>query len=81
MTAVLIILSIGIAGGTLQATGGIDYLVYIASRVIERFPKSIIFIAPMIVFVFGIGTANIALSLEPIIAKTAQKHEFSLNAH
>ena len=67
VTAVLIILSIGIAGGTLQATGGIDYLVYIASRVIERFPKSIIFIAPMIVFVFvfGIGTAN--------IAKTAQK--------
>ncbi|MBC3086559.1 MAG: anaerobic C4-dicarboxylate transporter [Staphylococcus capitis] len=75
VTAVLIILSIGIAGGTLQATGGIDYLVYIASRVIERFPKSIIFIAPMIVFlfVFGIGTANIALPLEPIIAKTAQK--------
>ena len=67
VTAVLIILSIGIAGGTLQATGGIDYLVYIASRVIERFPK-IVF-----VFVFGIGTANIALSLEPIIAKTAQK--------
>ncbi|MBE9455391.1 anaerobic C4-dicarboxylate transporter, partial [Staphylococcus epidermidis] len=65
VTAVLIILSIGIAGGTLQATGGIDYLVYIASRVIERFPRSIIFIAPMIVFVFvfGIGTANIALSL------------------
>ncbi|MFA0981200.1 anaerobic C4-dicarboxylate transporter family protein, partial [Staphylococcus aureus] len=75
VTAVLIILSIGIAGGTLQATGGIDYLVYIASRVIERFPKSIIFIAPMIVFVFvfGICTANIALSLKPIIAKTAQK--------
>ena len=69
VTAVLIILSIGIAGGTLQATGGIDYLVYIASRVIERFPKSII----VFVFVFGIGTANIALSLEPIIAKTAQK--------
>ena len=72
VTAVLIILSIGIAGGTLQATGGIDYLVFLASKIIERFPKSIIFIAPMIVFlfVFGVGTANIALSLEPIIAKT-----------
>ena len=71
VTAVLIILSIGI-GGTLQATGGIDYLVFLASKIIERFPKSIIFIAPMIVFlfVFGVGTANIALSLEPIIAKT-----------
>ncbi|MCJ1655474.1 anaerobic C4-dicarboxylate transporter family protein [Staphylococcus sp. NRL 16/872] len=75
VTAVLIILSIGIAGGTLQATGGIDYLVYLASKIIERFPRSIIFIAPMIVFlfVFGVGTANIALSLEPIIAKTAVK--------
>lgn len=75
VTAVLIILAIGIAGGTLQATGGIDYLVHLASKVIEHFPKSIIFIAPMIVFlfVFGIGTANIALSLEPIIAKTALK--------
>lgn len=29
VTAVLIILSIGIAGGTLQATGGIDYLVFL----------------------------------------------------
>ena len=37
----LIILSIGIAGGTLQATGGIDYLVYIASRVIERFQNQL----------------------------------------
>ena len=74
VTAVLIILSIGIAGGTLQATGGIDYLVFLASKIIERFPKSIIFIAPMIVFlfVFGVGTANIALSLEPIIAKTVR---------
>ena len=41
VTAVLIILSIGIAGGTLQATGGIDYLVYIASRVIERFQNQL----------------------------------------
>ena len=64
---------IGIAGGTLQATGGIDYLVFLASKIRSRSPKSIIFIAPMIVFlfVFGVGTANIALSLEPIIAKTA----------
>ena len=32
------------------------------------------------VFVFGIGTANIALSLEPIIAKTAQKQTYNLKA-
>ena len=72
VTAVLIILSIGIAV-VLYKLRRIDYLVFLASKIIERFPKSIIFIAPMIVFlfVFGVGTANIALSLEPIIAKTA----------
>ena len=38
--------------GTLQSTGGIDYLVYLASKVIEKYPKSIIFISPIIVFIF-----------------------------
>jgi anaerobic C4-dicarboxylate transporter DcuA len=73
ITAVLIILSIGIAGGMLEASGGLDYLVYQAGNLIKRKPAAIGFVAPFIVFffVFGIGTANIALALEPIIAETA----------
>src|SRR5699024_6085865 len=75
VTAVMIILSIGIAGGMLEATGGIEYLVHYAGKLIQRKPEAITFISPLIVFcfVFGIGTANIALSLEPIIASTALK--------
>lgn len=73
INAVLIILSIAIAGGTLEVTGGIDYLVCLAGKVIKRYPKSVTFVSPLIIFVFcfGIGTSNIALSLEPIIAQTA----------
>lgn len=72
---VMIILSIGIAGGLLEASGGLDYLVYHAGKVIQKKPEAITFVAPLIIFgfVFGIGTANIALSLEPIIARTALK--------
>ena len=73
MTPVMIILSIGIAGGLLEASGGIDFLVYFAGKAIQRFPSAITFVAPLIVFifVFGICTANIALSLEPVISRTA----------
>jgi len=71
--AILIILAIGISGGVLERSGGVDYLVSVAGKLIKRWPKSVTFIAPLIVFafVFGVGTSNIALALEPIIAETA----------
>lgn len=73
VNAVLIILSIAVAGGVLEATGGLDYLVYLAERLIRRWPRLVTFLSPLIIFifVFGIGTSNITLSLEPVIAQTA----------
>lgn len=75
VTAVLIIISIGIASGALQASGGMDYMISVATRIIQRFPRAITIVAPLVcfLFVFGMGTAMIALSLEPIIAATALK--------
>lgn len=71
--AVYIILSIAISGGVLEITGGIDYLVSVAAKLIKKWPRSVTFISPLImfVFVFGIGTSNIALALEPVISETA----------
>ncbi|WP_398574574.1 anaerobic C4-dicarboxylate transporter family protein, partial [Staphylococcus epidermidis] len=45
------------------------------SPLIQPFPKSIIFIPPIILFLFlfPIPTPNIPLSLQPIIPKTPQK--------
>ncbi|MFC2694912.1 MAG: anaerobic C4-dicarboxylate transporter family protein [Lactobacillus sp.] len=73
VNAVLIILSIAVAGGVLEVTGGLGYLVYLAERLIKRWPKLVTFLSPLIifVFVFGIGTSNITLSLEPVISETA----------
>ncbi|RGI32086.1 anaerobic C4-dicarboxylate transporter family protein [Melissococcus sp. OM08-11BH] len=75
VTAVLIIMSIGIASGALQASGGMDYMIRVATKIIQRFPKAITIVAPLVcfLFVFGMGTAMIALSLEPIISETALK--------
>ncbi|NIY47854.1 anaerobic C4-dicarboxylate transporter family protein [Cedecea colo] len=72
-TAIIIILAIGIAGGLLEASGGLDWLVYYAGRLIQAKPAAITFVAPLVIFffVFGVGTANIALALEPVIARTA----------
>jgi len=75
INAVQIILAIAIAGGTLQAAGGMDYLVELAARIIRRFPSAVTFVAPAVtfLFVFGVGTANMTLSLEPVIAQTAMR--------
>lgn len=75
VTAVLIIISIGVASGALQASGGMDYMISVATKIIKKFPKAITIVAPLVcfMFVFGMGTAMISLSLEPIIAETAIK--------
>ena len=75
VNAVLIILSIAVAGGVLEVTGGLEYLVYLAERLIRRWPHLVTFLSPLIIFifVFGIGTSNITLSLEPVIAETANE--------
>lgn len=75
ITAVLIIVSIGVASGALEASGGMDYMISVATKIIQRFPKAITIVAPLVcfIFVFGMGTAMIALSLQPIISETAIK--------
>lgn len=75
VTAVLIILSIGVASATLQASGGMEYMISVAEKIIRRYPRAITFVAPLVcfLFVFGMGTAMITLSLEPIISETAIK--------
>ena len=75
VNAVLIILSIAVAGGVLEVTGGLEYLVYLAERLIRRWPHLVTFLSPLsiFIFVFGIGTSNITLSLEPVIAETANE--------
>ncbi|HEY9293998.1 MAG TPA: anaerobic C4-dicarboxylate transporter family protein [Microlunatus sp.] len=67
--AMAIILAVVTAASMMQAAGGIDWMVKVAARVIERHPKQITVIAPLTAFAFSIGsgTGNILYPLLPVI--------------
>ncbi|MGY0233948.1 anaerobic C4-dicarboxylate transporter family protein [Longispora urticae] len=71
--AFFIIIAVITASSAMQAAGGIDYLVSVASRIIRRNPRRITVIAPLVSFVFtvGAGTSNIFFALIPVIYETA----------
>ena len=73
VSAFFIIIAVITASATMQAAGGIDFLVEIASRIIRKNPRRITFIAPIVSFFFtmGAGTSNIFFSLIPVIYSTS----------
>ena len=72
----LIIIAVISAAAAMQAAGGTDFLVKIASRIIKSNPKQITIIAPLVSYIFtvGAGTSNIYFSLIPVIEETAYKN-------
>lgn len=74
--ALLIILAVVCASSMMQAAGGIDWMVSIAAKVIERHPKQITLIAPLVTFMFsvGAGTSNILYPLLPVITDLSYKN-------
>ena len=75
VAVLLIILAIVTTAATLQAAGGLDYLVSIAERIIRSNPKQITLIAPFTVYFLCLfaGTSHIVYSLLPIIAEVSAK--------
>ncbi|RHA40090.1 anaerobic C4-dicarboxylate transporter family protein [Cellulomonas rhizosphaerae] len=67
--ALAIILAVVTTAALMQAAGGIDWMVAMAARVIEKRPHQITLIAPLTAFVFsiGAGTSNIIYPLLPVI--------------
>jgi anaerobic C4-dicarboxylate transporter DcuA len=75
LDVMLIILSIVTTAATLQAAGGLDYLVSVAERIIRSNPSRITFIAPLTVYCLCLfaGTSHIVYSLLPIISEVSAK--------
>jgi len=67
--AMAIILAVVTTAALMQAAGGVDWMVAMAARVIEKRPNQITLIAPLTAFVFsiGAGTSNIIYPLLPVI--------------
>lgn len=74
--AFFIIIAVITASSATQAAGGIDYLVSIASKIIQRNPKRLTYVAPLVAFVFTVlsGTSNIFFALIPVIYETSYRN-------
>ena len=69
------IIAVITALATMQAAGGLDYLVSLAERVMRSRPQYIVFIAPVATYllVLGSGTTHVIYALLPVIAEVARK--------
>ncbi|MFF1875865.1 anaerobic C4-dicarboxylate transporter family protein, partial [Kitasatospora herbaricolor] len=74
--AFFIIIAVITASSAMQAAGGIDYLVSIASKIIQRNPKRLTYVAPLVAFLFTVlsGTSNIFIALIPVIYETSYRN-------
>ncbi len=72
---IYIIIAAITCAGVLQASGGMDWLVQIAERLIRRHPRYIVFIAPLCTFFLTIlvGTGHVMYTLMPIIVDVCIK--------
>jgi anaerobic C4-dicarboxylate transporter DcuA len=75
-SAMLIILAVITAASAMQASGGIDWMVNIAAKIIRKNPRWITLIAPLVsyAFVVGAGTSNIFFPLIPVIYEVSYEN-------
>src|SRR6187549_195156 len=71
----LIILTVIMAASAMEAAGGIDYLVQIASRIIRKSPRHVTIVAPLVAYLFTFlsGTGHVFYPLLPVIYEVAMK--------
>ncbi|WP_253353666.1 anaerobic C4-dicarboxylate transporter family protein [Neisseria perflava] len=72
----LMIMAVVSAAAAMQASGGLDYMIKIATKVLHKNPKHITFIAPMVTYTFTVlaGTGHVAYSVLPVIAEVSRRN-------
>jgi anaerobic C4-dicarboxylate transporter DcuA len=75
LDVMMIILAIVTTAATLQAAGGLDWLVGVAEKIIRSHPSRIVFIGPLVVYCLSLfaGTSHIVYSMLPIISEVSVK--------
>lgn len=69
ITVILIMIAVICAAATMQACGGLEFMVKIAEKILRKNPKMITVLAPIVsyIFTFMCGTGHIVYSLLPVI--------------
>lgn len=72
----LMIMAVVSAAAAMQAAGGLDYMIKIATKVLRKNPKYITFIAPAVTYTFTMlaGTGHVAYSVLPVIAEVSRQN-------
>jgi anaerobic C4-dicarboxylate transporter DcuB len=72
-SAMLIIIAVISAAAAMQAAGGVDYMVKIASQALRARPKALNYVAPYVSYLLTIltGTSNTFFSIIPVINEVA----------
>ncbi len=70
----LMIMAVVSAAAAMQAAGGLDYMIKIATKMLRKNPKYITFVAPAVTWIFTVmaGTGHVAYSVLPVIAEVAR---------
>jgi anaerobic C4-dicarboxylate transporter DcuA len=68
------IIAVITALATMQAAGGLDYLVSVAEKVMRKRPQYITFVAPIVTYVLVLasGTTHVIYALLPVIAEVSR---------
>ena len=68
------IMAVVSAAAAMQAAGGLDYMIKLATNILRRNPKYITFIAPLVTWTFTVlaGTGHVAYSVLPVIAEVSR---------
>ena len=69
------ILAVITALSTMEAAGGLDYLIGVAEKIMRKRPHNITFVAPLVtyVLVLSAGTQHVIYALLPVIAEISRK--------
>jgi len=72
---IYIIIAAVTCAGMLQASGGMDWLIQIAERLLRKHPDRITFFAPLCTFTLTVlvGTGHVVYTLMPIVCDIALK--------
>ena len=72
---IYIIIAAVTCAGTLQASGGMDWMIQIAEKMLRKHPEHITFLAPLVTFFLTVlvGTGHVVYTIMPIICDIALK--------
>lgn len=71
----LMIAAVISAAASMQAAGGLDYMVKLAERLLRKNPSKVTILSPLVtyLFTFVAGTGHVAYSVLPVIAEVARE--------